>query len=209
MHCRPIDCGTWLDLDLLQYGDGRVPWPGIGEKTRILRVTRQTTEFGWNSDESAEWLFVGHVFSENDIRFCFINVPAIRTKKPQRSFVFTFSWFSFQAVSIFLSGKLILYKRRSESFWCVTEPVSGWVAGSGKCLDLSRVRNIRTSTQIDKITTFIYRGTATIWSLCWQNRHLATKVCRQTTFLGDHHTLEFLFLFDDLVLTSFSTGSSA
>mmetsp|Transcript_32718 Transcript_32718/g.77127 ORF Transcript_32718/g.77127 Transcript_32718/m.77127 type:complete len:278 (+) Transcript_32718:1152-1985(+) len=81
----------------------------------------------------------------------------------------------------------------------IAQPVGSRVLGSGKRLDLSGVRNVGTTAQVDEITASVDGGAGSVRNLGAQDLDLERIVRKELEglVLGDDHALELLFLFDD------------
>ena len=83
----------------------------------------------------------------------------------------------------------------------IAEPIRGRVPRRSKSFDLSRVRHVRSTAQINQIAATINCGALTVWHFGRNNGNFERIVGKQLeSFLFcDYHAFELLFFFDNLV----------
>ena len=80
------------------------------------------------------------------------------------------------------------------------------MAGGGKGLDLSGVRNVRSAAQINQVAALVDGGTSTVCDLGLQNFHLERIIGKQfqTFFLSNNQTLKLLLGLDNFADLGFN-----
>ena len=83
----------------------------------------------------------------------------------------------------------------------VSQPIGGRMLRGSKGFDLTGVRNVGTTAQIDEIAISVNGGAGSVGDLRGQDFDLEGVVGEQLEglVLGDYHALEFLFLLDDFL----------
>lgn len=108
----------------------------------------------------------------------------------------------------FLVGKADPVQSLQTVVFSVPEPIGGGMSGSAESFDFARVRQMRSTAQVNQITALVHGGASVIRHLGPQNLHLERIVGKQLkAFLfGNYKPLEWLLLLDNFVNLGFDGG---